>query len=111
MRNMAQFILKNNKYFLLGILFFHLMASCHWGEKKGSSVSSNSNPSLKSTVSNLKTRPAGKILLPSGKMLDVRLAVTQEEQVQGLSGVLPHQFEDYDSLLFFNLEAGPRTFW
>ncbi len=51
------------------------------------------------------------LVLPSGHLLKTSLAITEEEQRQGLSGIQPDQFSDERGLLFFYLEDGQRRFW
>ena len=51
------------------------------------------------------------LLLPSGHLIRTSLAITEEEQRQGLSGIQPDQFSDERGLLFFYLEDGQRRFW
>lgn len=52
-----------------------------------------------------------KLSLPSGKLIKTKLAITQAEQNQGLSGLRPNQFGPYDGLLFFYPFNGRRQFW
>lgn len=51
------------------------------------------------------------LVLPSGHLIKASLAITPEEQRQGLSGVRPDQFPDERGLLFFYPENGQRRFW
>ncbi len=51
------------------------------------------------------------LALPSGKLIQVKLAITNEEQVQGLSGTKESSFSNNQGLLFFYLSTGPRQFW
>lgn len=53
----------------------------------------------------------GKLALPSGRLLDIRLAITFKEQAQGLSGVKSHEFSQNQGLLFIYPGMGPRSFW
>lgn len=48
---------------------------------------------------------------PNGEKINTRLAISSQEQAQGLSGVADKDFEDDDAMLFFNLEDGQRAFW
>ncbi|MBT7608315.1 MAG: DUF192 domain-containing protein [Bacteriovoracaceae bacterium] len=49
--------------------------------------------------------------LPSGKLIDTKLAITQQEQTIGLSGSKPESMTKYEGLLFFYLKDGSRQFW
>lgn len=51
------------------------------------------------------------LALPSGQLVDVKLAITEAEQSQGLSGVRPNQLKDHQGMLFFYLKDGTRRFW
>lgn len=51
------------------------------------------------------------LLTPDGAKLNTRLALTLEEQSQGLSGLSPEQFGDNEAMLFYYLEDGIRQFW
>lgn len=52
-----------------------------------------------------------KLALPSGKTIDIKLAVTAKEQQRGLSGVLSQNFSKTEGLFFFYLEDTYRSFW
>ena len=52
-----------------------------------------------------------KLALPSGKTIDIKLAVTLKEQQRGLSGVLPQNFSKKEGLFFFYLKDAYRSFW
>jgi uncharacterized protein len=51
------------------------------------------------------------LLTPKGEPILTTLAITEPDQVQGLSGVKPQDFEDNQGMLFFYLEEGDRAFW
>ncbi|MBT3586488.1 MAG: DUF192 domain-containing protein [Halobacteriovoraceae bacterium] len=53
----------------------------------------------------------GKIELPNGKKLAVKLAITGEEQNRGLSGVKADQFKNSQALLFFYSKKSAKRFW
>jgi hypothetical protein len=53
----------------------------------------------------------GKIALTSGRMIDITLAITIEEQTQGLSGVQDKDYSPTQGMLFFYLEDSPKRFW
>lgn len=54
-----------------------------------------------------------KILLstPSGEIIETILAISDETQKKGLSGVKPEDFDDNQAMLFFYLSDGDRHFW
>ncbi len=49
--------------------------------------------------------------LPSGESLKTQLAITMEEQTQGLSGIQDKDFADNEAMLFIYLEDSPKRFW
>lgn len=51
------------------------------------------------------------LLLGSNKEVKVYLAIKEEEQVQGLSGLRDGDFLANEGMLFFYNEKGPRRFW
>ena len=51
------------------------------------------------------------LALPSGKILQTKLALTLEEQTQGLSGVSKDQFQKDQAMLFVYSRKGTRAFW
>ncbi len=53
----------------------------------------------------------GQLALPSGKVIQTRLALTQEEKVKGLSGVKSDNFGLNQGVLFFYTIEEPRRFW
>ena len=52
-----------------------------------------------------------KIALPSGRLLDITLAITNAEQTQGLSGIQDKDYSPDQGMLFLYKESGPRRFW
>lgn len=52
-----------------------------------------------------------KIENQSKDILNTKLAITDQEQTQGLSGIKPEEFGDSDAMLFFNLDETYRNFW
>src|SRR5687768_16817448 len=107
MRNNPAITLRPLKSFLI-LSVFSLVLPCWWtGCKPDSEKSSQKSPGPKagSVINSIypashqyfHTNPTGKFALPSGKMLDVKTALTLEEQTQGLSKLRPHEFRDYDS--------------
>jgi uncharacterized protein len=83
------------------ISFLLLSASCN--DKKRQSTVRRSDPF--SLVRNIK------LALPSGKMIDTKLAITNREQTIGLSGKKLAQMTKTEGLLFFYLNDGRRQFW
>ncbi|MFP5385200.1 MAG: DUF192 domain-containing protein [Bacteriovoracia bacterium] len=51
------------------------------------------------------------LITPAGKVIETTLAITMEEQEQGLSGVKPEDFEDNQGMLFFYISEDERHFW
>lgn len=47
----------------------------------------------------------------SGKTVQLRLAISKDEQNRGLSGLKPKNFKINEGMLFINPEESPRTFW
>lgn len=53
----------------------------------------------------------GSMQTAQGEKIKVRLAITPDQQEQGLSGLKPNEFAADESMLFFNTEDSPRVFW
>lgn len=53
----------------------------------------------------------GSLELSSGNIIDIRVAYSEEDKVQGLSGVKINQFSKNNGLLFYYPKNGPRRFW
>ena len=51
------------------------------------------------------------MILPSGKALEIFLALRNSEQVQGLSNLRTEQFSADQGMLFYYFTSGPRRFW
>lgn len=51
------------------------------------------------------------LVTPQGEQIKVALAVTQDEQVQGLSGIRPDKFDPDEGMLFFYFDEDERHFW
>lgn len=51
------------------------------------------------------------IITPRGEVVKTRLVFTEEDQVQGLSGVKPNQFREDEGMFFFYLDDGAKYFW
>lgn len=51
------------------------------------------------------------LLTPTGEIIQTTLAITPEEQEQGLSGTKPENFADNQGMLFFYLQDEDRHFW
>ena len=93
----AQSIPKLIKNLILNLGVLGLL-SCH---------STPSSP-LPPTLKNLGQK---EIKLPSGKTLTTYLAISDEEQQQGLSGLKLADFPQDATMLFIFPETGPRRFW
>ena len=46
-----------------------------------------------------------------GDSVTLRLAISRQEQTQGLSGLKSSEFKSKEGMLFINIEESPRTFW
>ncbi len=53
----------------------------------------------------------GKIVLKSGKLVPIKLALTNHEKIQGLSSLKDTDFPDDSGMLFYYLEDQERVFW
>lgn len=51
------------------------------------------------------------LLLENGRMLTVKLAITPEEQQQGLSGLKDQDFPNEEGMFFYYQNVGPKRFW
>jgi len=51
------------------------------------------------------------LITPSNEIIATRLAVSPEEQEQGVSGIKPDDFSEAQGMLFFYMEDGERSFW
>ena len=47
----------------------------------------------------------------SGKTVQLRLAISKDEQTHGLSGLKSNEFKISEGMLFINDYESPRTFW
>ena len=95
------------------IAFLLLSSACN--DKKQHSQSQAANSPLGSNTINpsdpFATIRNVKLALPSGKMIETKLAITNKEQTIGLSGTKPEQMTKTQGLLFFYLNDGRRQFW
>ncbi len=82
------------------------MASCNEG-KSDTSAELTSGKVYK----NFKSYSKVSIALATGKVIQAYLAQSDQQQVQGLSGVKPAQIEDHEGMLFVYKQMGPRSFW
>lgn len=57
------------------------------------------------------SRQTVELITPTGESIETILAITTEDQTQGLSGVKPEDFKDNQGMLFFYLEEDERHFW
>lgn len=51
------------------------------------------------------------LMLNDKESVKVQLAISNDDQVQGLSGLRPEQLKDDHGMLFFYTSMGPRSFW
>lgn len=61
--------------------------------------------------SRLDTLAKAKLVLPSGKTISVFVAQTDEQQQIGLSGLMPGDFEENESMIFPGDFPSVRQFW
>lgn len=59
----------------------------------------------------IKKLKQGTISIPNGKTIQLRLAVNDDEQMQGLSEVLPDELQNNEGMLFVNKNDESRRFW
>ncbi|GAB4009908.1 MAG: hypothetical protein Fur0010_01430 [Bdellovibrio sp.] len=52
-----------------------------------------------------------KLMLSNGVMFSVTMAITPEEQQQGLSGLRNEQFPDEEGMFFYYESMSPKRFW
>lgn len=81
-------------HFLLLIMVF---SSCQSEEVKKSSASDS--------------RPFYELMISESESVKVKLAISEKDQIQGLSGVKPEQLADDEGMLFVYRSIGPRSFW
>lgn len=48
---------------------------------------------------------------PAQKVVQLRLAISHDEQAHGLSGLKPKEFTTNEGMIFINAEESARTFW
>jgi uncharacterized membrane protein (UPF0127 family) len=48
---------------------------------------------------------------PEQKVVQLRMAISRDEQTHGLSGLKPTEFKNTEGMLFINPEESARTFW
>lgn len=51
------------------------------------------------------------LITPRGEAIKTRLVFTDQDQIQGLSGVKPENFTDTEGMLFWYVEEGMKHFW
>jgi uncharacterized protein len=96
---------------LIAFLFFY--AGCNDKKQHSIQEASATNPELTAGQRSDKYHEVRKVKLslPSGKLINTRLAITQREQTIGLSGSRIESMSKYEGLLFFYLQDGMRQFW
>ncbi|MFZ4712406.1 MAG: DUF192 domain-containing protein [Bacteriovoracaceae bacterium] len=104
--------IKRTTKFSIAIPFFLALISCR-SEKVETVQSLTQN---KEAVSAITPTPvalpkAVSLKLASGEELKVRLAISIEEQTQGLSGLKDADFQNDEAMLFFYTEDSDRMFW
>jgi uncharacterized protein len=52
-----------------------------------------------------------RLITPSDEVIRTHLVWRQQDQIQGLSGIMPRDFDDDMGKLFFYLADGTRSFW
>ena len=52
-----------------------------------------------------------KLITPKGETIETRLAITAQDQTQGLSGIRNENFNDDEGMLFVYTQDGERYFW
>lgn len=50
-------------------------------------------------------------MINESESIKVRLAISEKDQIQGLSGVKPEDLADHEGMLFVYKSLGPRSFW
>jgi|GEM_PF-1808388 len=117
---MFKVILENCLNFrkILSLILLTGLVSCVQGPALSPSTGQNpasSSPTgqeiyqdFRQKLLNLKTAT---LLLSSNKEVRVYLAIKEDEQVQGLSGLRDSDFLANEGMLFFYNEKGPRRFW
>lgn len=63
------------------------------------------------SLSIAKTEVKNQLLNPQGKAVSLRLSLTREQHMKGLSGLKPSEFGLNEGMLFVNGEVAPRQFW
>lgn len=64
-----------------------------------------------SSAEYLKSLSVGIIEVSPNEQLKTYLAITPEQQIQGLSGIKPEDFGDHEAMLFTADKDKPRQFW
>jgi uncharacterized membrane protein (UPF0127 family) len=109
-----------NLVLLLLLGFLSNLASClGQGQGQGQSKLESSSVS-KITKNDVKTYTieqlskeslSAQLRTPKGQSIRLSLAISDQDQKQGLSGVKPDQFQLDQGMLFFNLHDDNRSFW
>lgn len=107
---MLSFITQNGVNLIKNILIcltFSLVA-CNSNQQHNSSTDNKLEDKLKDPYSNFRNI---NLALPSGKLIETKLAITQKEQTKGLSGTKSSSFGPFQGLLFIYLEDSLKGFW
>lgn len=83
-----------------------LVIGCNSEDSKPTSANSQKLESI-----NYRTIKKAELTTPFGQVLDITLAITEEDQVRGLSGVKPENFKDQEGMLFFYTKDQLHHFW
>lgn len=51
------------------------------------------------------------LITPKGETIKTRVVFRDQDQIQGLSGVKPDEFEENEGMLFWYQDEGVRAFW
>ena len=97
--------LKSLTKFSISLFLFLALISCQ-SEKVETkpSLTQNKGPISASKIHNIPLPKSGTIKLPSGESLRVRLAISMEEQTQGLSGIKDIEFENDEAMLWIEVD-------
>jgi uncharacterized membrane protein (UPF0127 family) len=106
---MLSFITQSGEKLIKNILIIGtlLFLGCNSGQQHNSSKELES-PDLNDPYAEIRFV---KIVFPSGKLVNTKLAITGPEQTKGLSGTPSTDFGSNDGLLFFYLKDDIKGFW
>ena len=105
------YLIKKLSWMGILLLLATQLLSCNDGKQKDSPVSSTTRVESKQSTDIFNSVRFTKLSLPSGKVIETKLAITQQEQNTGLSGSQIEHFGLYQGLLFYYPFIGKRQFW